>query len=58
VSGRLNREWMEYERQTEVKTHDYDFILQGPYFGQRKINPIGKTLHIIKNNFLNNFPGF
>ena len=58
MSGRLNREWMTYERETKEKTDDNDVILQSPYFGQRKGNPIGENLQIIKNNFLNNFPGF
>ena len=47
----LNGEWMKYERETKEKTHDHDFILQGPYLGREKvIQWEKKTLQIIKNN--------
>ena len=52
MSGRLNGEWMEYERETKEKTHDHYFILQGPYLDREKVIQWGKkTLQIIKNNF-------
>ena len=41
------------KRETKEKTHDHDFILQGPYLDREKVIQWGKkTLHIIKNNFL------
>ena len=59
MSGRLNGEGMEYERETKEKTHDHDFMLQGPYLDREKVIQWGKkNLKIIKNNFLNNLPGF
>ena len=49
----LNKEWMEYERETKGKTHDHDFILHGPYWDREKvIQWEKKSLQIIKNNFL------
>ena len=52
MSGRLNGEWMEYETETKEKTHDHDFILQGPYLDREKVIQWGKkNLKIIKNNF-------
>ena len=43
VSGRLNGEWMEYERETKEKTHDHYFILQGPYLDREKVIQWGKN---------------
>ena len=37
MSGRLNGEWMEYERETKEKIHDHDFVLQGPYLDREKV---------------------
>ena len=52
MSGRLNGEWMEYETETKEKTHDHDFMLQGPYLDREKVIQLGKkNLKIIKNNF-------
>ena len=37
--------------ETKEKTHDHDFILQGPYLDREKVIQWGKNLQIIKNNF-------
>ena len=42
MSGRLNGEWMEYETETKEKTHDHDFMLQGPYLDREKVIQWGK----------------
>ena len=51
----LNKEWMEYERETKEKTHDHDFILHGPYWDREKViqwgkkNPANNEEQFLKN---------